>query len=226
MKRKLRSKKGFTLAEALISVAILAMLISMAAVGTSGMFGTGEQMMTVAKAAVLGSDVMQAVTNELRFGEDFEFPTEGGTAVIKKTFSEKDYPKFVSDPKEPAKTFEFVSSTYGECSIKVSDGSEKVNAGGPNPGKVTLKAGNLIFTRENDDAVYIPISTAAYDEVRIGALNFTCTYDKKTETVDEKSVTTYNFRYITVHLEITDLAGENVLWSNDVNICPLYLKAE
>lgn len=69
--KKLRSKKGFTLVEVLIATAILAMFVSMAIVGTSSLFGTGEKMMTVSKAAVLGSDVMKAVTNEVRFGQDF-----------------------------------------------------------------------------------------------------------------------------------------------------------
>ena len=59
--------------EALVATAILAIFVSMAIMGTNALFGTGEQMMTVSKAAVLGSDVMKAVTNELRFGESFTF---------------------------------------------------------------------------------------------------------------------------------------------------------
>ncbi len=69
--KKLRKNKGFTMAELLIAVAVLAVFVSMAIVGTSALFGTGEQMSAVAKAAVLGSDVMKAVTNEVRFGENF-----------------------------------------------------------------------------------------------------------------------------------------------------------
>ena len=74
MKKRLR--KGFTVTEVLIATAILAIFVSMAVVGTSALFGTGEQMMTVSKAAVLGSDVMKAVTNELRFGEAFQYTPE------------------------------------------------------------------------------------------------------------------------------------------------------
>lgn len=60
-----------TLAEVLIAVAILALFVSMALVGTSGLFGTAEEMSVVSKAAVLGSDVMQIITNEIRYGDEF-----------------------------------------------------------------------------------------------------------------------------------------------------------
>lgn len=73
MKKKISNKKGFTLVEALVATAILAIFVSMAIMGTNALFGTGEQMMSVSKAAVLGSDVMKAVTNEVRFGENFTF---------------------------------------------------------------------------------------------------------------------------------------------------------
>lgn len=94
---KKRRKSGFTLAEVLIATAILAIFVSMAIVGTSALFGTGEQMMTVSKAAVLGSDLMKAVTNEVRFGENFTL--EEGTNTLK-----------------------YNSTTYGEgCEFKVGD---------------------------------------------------------------------------------------------------------
>lgn len=69
--KKLFSRKGMTLAEVLIAVAILALFVSMAIVGTSGLFGTAEEISVVSKAAVLGSDVMQVITNEIRYGEEF-----------------------------------------------------------------------------------------------------------------------------------------------------------
>ena len=81
MKKKLFTQKGFTLVEVLVATAILAIFVSMAIVGTSAIFGTGEKMMTVSKAAVLGSDVMKAVTNEVRFGENFSL-NPSDTAVI------------------------------------------------------------------------------------------------------------------------------------------------
>lgn len=68
---KKRLKRGFTVVEVLVATAILAIFASMAIVGTSALFGTGEEMMAVSKAAVLGSDVMKAITNEVRFGREF-----------------------------------------------------------------------------------------------------------------------------------------------------------
>ncbi len=76
MKKKIFNRKGVTLAEMLVAVAILAVFVSMAAVGTSALFGTGEQMMAVSKAAVLGADVMDIITNELRFGEEFSLKND------------------------------------------------------------------------------------------------------------------------------------------------------
>lgn len=103
MKRKFFNRRGFTVAEMLICVAILAIFVSMAAVGTSAMFRTGDRMKEVAKAEILGSDVLQLVMNEIRYGEEFdltetkvsfkssaygnncEMTQEGGELVFKRT---------------------------------------------------------------------------------------------------------------------------------------------
>lgn len=102
MKKRIRKRGGFTVAEALIATAILALFVSMAIVGTSALFGTGEDMMAVAKAAVLGSDVMKAVTNELRFGESF-------------SCGDKDNPS--------GTTIAYDSTTYGEGCTMTIDGN-------------------------------------------------------------------------------------------------------
>ncbi len=78
MKKRI-DNKGFTLTEVLVATALLAIFASMTIVGTSALFGTEEKMMTVSKAAVLGSDVMKVVTNELRFGENFALNASAGT---------------------------------------------------------------------------------------------------------------------------------------------------
>lgn len=80
MMKKLLKTKGFSLAEVLVATAILAIFVSATIVGTSALFGTGEEMMTIAKASVLGSDVIKAITNELRFGENFSM---GDASTVK-----------------------------------------------------------------------------------------------------------------------------------------------
>ncbi len=62
----------------LVCVALLVVFVSMAAVGMTGLFGSGEQMAAASKAAVLGADALDAVAGELRLGENF---SGGGDAV-------------------------------------------------------------------------------------------------------------------------------------------------
>ncbi len=213
MRRKTLFNKGFTVVEVLIAVAILAVFVSMAAVGTSGLFGTGEKMMAVSKAAVLGSDVMQVITNELRYGENFAVDSK----KVKKSFS--------SDPefdKNGYASITFNSATYGDgLTMKVSkSGDIVVNNSSGSPQNITLNEGVLIVqktskTETSELQTFIPIGTAAYDEVHIKTLTFTCVYDNK-------SSTTYVFKGIRVDLVIEDAAG-NDLWSNSVSINPLWL---
>ncbi len=72
MRKRLFGKKGMTVVEVLVAVAILAIFVSMAAVGTSALFGTSEKMMSVSKAAVLGADLMDVMRNEISYGENVE----------------------------------------------------------------------------------------------------------------------------------------------------------
>lgn len=230
MKKKLNSKKGFSLAEALVAVAILAIFVSMAAVGTSGLFGTGEQMMAVAKAAVLGSDVMQVITNELRYGEEFSF-----VANDNKEYSiSKELESSAVDalPKDVTK-IKFNSSTYGDgCVMTVSTGDGTETVDGAIPGKdgyaaATLLKGNLIFQKTMTDSfgksttrTFIPLSTSAYDEVYISKMTFSCQYN------ETKAGDPLTLACISVLLEISGGANNDTLWSNSVSINPLYLKTK
>lgn len=229
MKKKLNSKKGFSLAEALVAVAILAIFVSMAAVGTSGLFGTGEQMMAVAKAAVLGSDVMQVITNELRYGEEFSFVDGNNEYSIKKELDSSD----VDALPQGVTKIKFNSSTYGDgCAMTVSTGDGTETVDGAIPGKdgytaATLLKGNLIFQKTKTDSfgqsttrTFIPLSTSAYDEVYISKMTFSCQYN---ETKAGKPLT---LACISVLLEISGGANNDTLWSNSVSINPLYLKTK
>ena len=177
IKRKLSDKKGFTLAEVLICVAILAIFATIAMVGTTALFGTSEKMMAVSKAAVLGSDVMKIITNEMRFGESFVAAADG-------------------------KLSSYNSTSYGDnCSISVATGEH---------------AGQLVITQTPNgggaDAakIFYPLSTAAYDEVRVLSIDLT--------------VTTESGRtLITCTVSITD-DGTRTAWSNSTTVVPLYQK--
>lgn len=217
MKRKFRrSNKGFTLTEMLIAVALLAIFVSMAAVGTSSMFDTGEQMMTASKAAILGSDVVDAIANEIRFGEEFTLGDGSDKLLIEKEKSTRP-----TIPTNAAK-LSFNSASYGDgCVLTLSSGGEKITSS--SVGEVTLGNGNLILKKtvktgdeSSADYTYLPIGTAAYDEVYISNLSFTCNY--------ELVNSTYVFKYIAFTVSISDRAKNDVIWSNTVNIEPLYFK--
>ncbi len=185
MKRKILNKKGFTLAEVLIATAILSLFVSMAIMGTSALFGSGEKMMTVSKAAVLGSDVMKAVTNEVRFGEEFSIDAD-------------------------TNTIKYNSTTYGNnCEMTLEDG------------QLVIVQTSSSYTEGAESAPgkpFYPISSAAYDEVKIKSIVF----ELSAKTDSKGNVIRHT---VTCKLEITS-DGTNTLWSKDVSIVPLYQKTD
>lgn len=101
MKRKLLNSKGMTLVEVLLAVALLALFGSMAMVGTSALFRSDRDLMDFSKAAVLGSDVMKIISNEIRFGEDFEIGESGNE-------------------------LNYSGASYGEgCTLKIGEGENE-----------------------------------------------------------------------------------------------------
>lgn len=167
--KKILSKKGFTLVEALIAVAILAIFVSMAIVGTSALFGTGEQMMTVSKAAVLGSDVMKIVTNEVRFGENFSATTE----------------------EDGTTTFQYNSTAYGDnCTIGIDDFGHLLiisNTLGTAGGEKTFRPiGTAAYDEVRIKAITFDVTTESERSLVSCTLSIT---SDGTNTLWEKSVT-------------------------------------
>ena len=77
--RKLRSKKGFTLTETLLCVALLAILSAAGAVASGVVISVRNGMIETADAEVLGSDVLTTMANEVRYGRNFAMEQESVT---------------------------------------------------------------------------------------------------------------------------------------------------
>ncbi len=75
--KKLGNKKGFTLVEVLLAVAILAFLSALASVSTSSILATSRNMRMASKAQILGSEVVNFVSKEMRFSEGHTFDADG-----------------------------------------------------------------------------------------------------------------------------------------------------
>ena len=82
MRRKVRNRKGFTLAETLIVVLILALLTSAGSVGISAVMASRVGMVQTADAQILGSTAFQAIANELRFGQNIKVAGDGKYVVL------------------------------------------------------------------------------------------------------------------------------------------------
>lgn len=70
MMKKSRSRAGFTLTETLITVAILAIMSAAGAVVTGTVLSTRNDMIEAADAQVLASTVLEALADEIRFGQN------------------------------------------------------------------------------------------------------------------------------------------------------------
>lgn len=125
--KKLRSKKGLTLVELLLATLLLAVLSAIAFTSTSLVFGTGSDMKLIAKAEVLGSEVLNVIKTEMRFCEDLQAPD--GADITELSFTSVSYGLntkigvengkmyFTSDGLNGAKHFPIGNAVYDEVSI-------------------------------------------------------------------------------------------------------------
>ena len=82
MKRRLKSRAGFTLAEVLIVIVIMSLITAAGATVTGTLLGERLGMIRAADAEILGSDVLQALANELRFGKNIEVGTDNASVTL------------------------------------------------------------------------------------------------------------------------------------------------
>lgn len=82
--RKFRLKNGFTLAEMLIAVLLLALVTSMAVVMTSAVLSTTTTMQEIAQAEILGSEALDNLQREIRFGTNISVKNGGEVLSYKR----------------------------------------------------------------------------------------------------------------------------------------------
>ncbi len=87
MRKKLRSRRGFSLTEVLICVVLLALMSAAGATVASAVLSTRNDMLETADAQVLASTVLEAVSNEIRYGEYVTLTTTGRTTTLTLTSS-------------------------------------------------------------------------------------------------------------------------------------------
>lgn len=122
--KKLRVKKGFTLAEMLISVLLLGFVSVMVTVMTSAVLSTTNTMQEVAQAEILGTEAIDNVSRELRFALNIKVDERTHTVTFDKdernqnyTFSLDATGKIVLQ-KDGGGDLLFAGSSYGNLSVK------------------------------------------------------------------------------------------------------------
>ena len=135
MKRKMRNRKGFTLAETLVVLALLAIMTVAGMAGISAVMASRNGMIQTADAEVLGSTALQSIANELRFGRNIKI-LDGGSKVS------------------------MVSTTYGTATVISVDDEGKLKFNDTPDGQFMtehaytgLKITDVTFTSNDDGAV-------------------------------------------------------------------------
>lgn len=80
--RKVRAKGGFSLVETLVAIAILAILTSVAALGTSQALQMRSQSIALADSQTVASTAAQVMTDQLRYGRIDPDHSSGDTVVF------------------------------------------------------------------------------------------------------------------------------------------------
>ena len=136
---ELRNKKGFTLTEMLISVLLLGFVSIMVTVMTSAILNSTVTMREVAQAEILGSEALENMQSELRFGTNVVVAADGKAVSYTRedtdyTLDRNDDGKIIIKTKDtPEGTELFAGVSYGN--LKVSELMFSLGAGadeGPN----------------------------------------------------------------------------------------------
>lgn len=89
IRKKLYSHRGFSLTEMLICVVLLALMTAAGVTVSAAVLSTRSDMLETADAQILASTVLEAVANEIRYGEDVAFDAANKLTLTSTTFGEK-----------------------------------------------------------------------------------------------------------------------------------------
>lgn len=146
-------RKGFTLAELLIAVLLLGFVCVMVTVMTSAILSTTATMQEVAQAEILGSEALENLQNELRFGQGIE--VKGDSVTLTRHSTNKNCTiKIGDDTGEDKELNGRIVVTFEEKS-KDAGGTEKTETvtellfGGTSYGNLTIT--DLKFVKDIDE---------------------------------------------------------------------------
>ena len=88
IRRKLRERRGITLSEMLVALAILGLVCLAVAGGLSASLGIYRDSVALSDAQTLASTLTQALMDDLRFARDFQTDAGGGLSYTSPSYGE------------------------------------------------------------------------------------------------------------------------------------------
>ncbi len=146
-------RKGFTLAELLIAVLLLGFVCVMVTVMTSAILSTTATMQEVAQAEILGSEALENLQNELRFGQGIVV-SENSVTLTRHSTNKNSTIKIGDDKEEDKELNGRIVVTFDKTS-KGEGGTDKTETvtellfGGTSYGNLTIT--DLKFVKDIDE---------------------------------------------------------------------------
>lgn len=188
-------RKGFTLAELLIAVLLLGFVCVMVTVMTSAILSTTATMQEVAQAEILGSEALENLQNELRFGQGIVV-SENSVTLTRHSTNKNSTIKIGDDNEEDKElngriVVMFDKTSKGEGGVEAKETVTELLFGGTSYGN--LKIADLKFEKKLDT--------------------------KEEETAGEETKEKKETGTITISLSVK--YGDDTLWSGSVSVRPI-----
>lgn len=150
MRKKLRSRRGFSLSEMLICVALLALMTAAGTTVSATVLNTRNDMMNVADAQVLASTLLESIANEIRYGEDVRFEDLDGDRNDELVFTSATYGENTH--------FEVADNRVVALSDAIPDVGDINGKLLPDGAYTSLLVADLTFSTGSGDAITISIT--------------------------------------------------------------------